>query len=1126
MRRSVLSIIFITTAVVSYAQQPRSIKIKNPVVCYAADYSNPMHVPPPQEYLRWKDSRGAQQQAATIEVTYVGFPDNVNGVGPKASFQAAVDTWASLIASPIVIRIEARWTTLAANVLGSANYTSAYANFKGAQKLNVYYPVAIAEKITGQELNDGEADLFANFNNSFNWHLDPNTLPPAEKHDLKTVVLHEIGHGLGFSGTFSATGSSGDWGLQDTDIPITYDVPIGNGFGSNLIETFDSPSFDLRGQLVGQNLFFSSLLDGTVKLYAPTTFSAGSSISHVDENTFNGTANALMTPQIAAAEKIEGPGIALSMLKDIGWAHVRINHAQFPGSENLSGPYPITTTIQGDQSGYVANTVKLHYTIDGTSFTPVTMTATGNANEFTANIPATPGASEYGYFISVSDNDGREFVNPGKIVREHNTQLQNIFTFETGPDNTAPTVTHTPKGFILESDTQLKIEAKVIDNLGVESVTAEYYKNDNLVGSIPLTFAAPFEDSIYSATVNLTGMALVNGDRVKYRIIATDISVVGNPTGNIGHSPSSTGFHTVNVVGLAPTQISYSNDFNSPSDDFFGNGFSIPASPPTGFTNGAIHTEHPYLQGDGFPGDELNLIYQLRIPIRVQATDAFLKFDEIVLVEPGDAGSIFGSENFFDYVVVEGSKDGGITWTPVADGYDSRSYAVWESRYNSAIVGNNSNAVGDAALFKTRTLDLQQKFDTNDEVVIRFRLFSDPFAVGWGWCIDNLKIQVDETPPLILHNHVDYLFDSYDVISLNSKVSDAGGVKTYKLEYFVNNASVVTEIFDVDPPQSEYPFSITGLSVLNVGDVFNYRFVATDNADREGTFPPTGFIKVPIINFLTPVSTYANNFNTPTDDFVGNFFDIFQPSGFSNSAIHSSHVYNNGFGLDSTSNFTYTLKKPIKISNQNPYLRFDEIAIVEGHPGGAVFGEETFKDYVIVEGSKDGGATWHKLLDGYDHMNHQPWSLAFTSQSSGGPSMFKTRTIDLTESGDFTTNDNVIIRFRLFADQNINGWGWAIDNFYIQDAITSTEKELDVAVNVYPNPAKGNITVEASGVSASSFTIQMIDAQGKNMYRATQEISNGKMSHSIEGGAIPAGIYFIKVSDGTQLTVKKLVKLD
>ncbi|HEU5289897.1 MAG TPA: T9SS type A sorting domain-containing protein [Cyclobacteriaceae bacterium] len=1133
MRKRVLSLILLFVAVASYAQQLRSIKIKNPVVCYASEQSSSLHVPPPEEYLRWKKNAGARQQSATIIVDYIGFPENVNGIGPKACFQAAVDIWASLISSPVVIRIEARWRTdLASNVLGSALYTSAYANFKGAQKLNVYYPVAIAEKITGTELNDGEPDLFANFNSNFTWHLDPNTPPPASPapatHDLKTVVLHEIGHGLGFAGTFftTATATTADWGLNDTELPISYDVPIGTGFGANLIETNDSPSADLRSHLIGNNLFFSSILDGTVKLYAPTTFSSGSSISHVDENTYNGGVNALMTPQIAAREQIQSPGIALNMLKDIGWSHVRINHAQFPGSENLSGPYQIKATIQGDQSGYIANSVKLHYTIDGINFTVVTMTATGNTDEFTASIPATAGVTEYGYFISVSDNDNREFVNPGKFVREHQSQLQNIFTFETGPDNTPPKVTHTPKGFILESDTQLKIDAKVTDNLGVESVMAEYYKNNDLVGTIPLTLTAPAEDSIYSGNVNLAAMSLVNGDQVKYRIIATDISVIGNPDGNVGYSPSSTGFHSLNVVGLSPTQGSYSNDFNSPSDDFFGNGFSIPASPPTGFTNGAIHSDHPYLEGNGFPENKRDLIYQLKIPIRVQATDAIIKFDEIALVEPGDPGSIFGQENFFDYVVVEGSKDGGVTWTPVADGYDCRAYAVWESRYKSAITGNNSTAVGDAGLYKSRTLDLQQKFDTNDEVVIRFRLFSDPFAAGWGWAIDNLKIQVDETPPSILHNHVDYLLDTDDVISLNSKVSDAGGVKAYKLEYYVNNGNVVTEVFDVDPLQPEYPFSITGLSVLNDGDVFNYRFVATDNADREGTFPAAGFIKVPIIQFPTPISSYANNFNTPSDDFTGNFFSVTQPSDFSNPAIHSNHNYDNGFGLNKTSSVSYIFKKPIKISAQNPYLRFDEIAIVEGHPTGSVFGNADFKDYVIVEGSKDEGATWHEFLDGYDNMSQNVWLAAFTSQGSGTPNMYRTRIVDLTESGDFIANDNVIIRFRMFADESINGWGWAIDNLYIQDVVTSTEKELDTAVSVYPNPTNGNITIEATGISSSVFAIQLLDTQGKITYRATEEISNGKMSHTISGGSIPAGVYFVKVSDGTRSTIKKLVKID
>jgi len=34
-----------------------------------------------------------------------------------------------------------------------------------------------------------------------------------------------------------------------------------------------------------------------------------------------------------------------------------------------------------------------------------------------------------------------------------------------------------------------------------------------------------------------------------------------------------------------------------------------------------------------------------------------------------------------------------------------------------------------------------RNFSEGDTVLIRFRLFSDPFAIGWGWAIDNLRIQ-------------------------------------------------------------------------------------------------------------------------------------------------------------------------------------------------------------------------------------------------------------------------------------------------------------------------------------------------------------------------------------------------
>ena len=77
------------------------------------------------------------------------------------------------------------------------------------------------------------------------------------------------------------------------------------------------------------------------------------------------------------------------------------------------------------------------------------------------------------------------------------------------------------------------------------------------------------------------------------------------------------------------------------------------------------------------------------------------------------------------------------------DGYDSRANTAWFSAYNSRFQGQNSAAEGTPNLFAPRTISMveNRNFNAGDVVFVRFRLFSDPFAFGWGWAIDNLRIQ-------------------------------------------------------------------------------------------------------------------------------------------------------------------------------------------------------------------------------------------------------------------------------------------------------------------------------------------------------------------------------------------------
>jgi photosystem II stability/assembly factor-like uncharacterized protein len=179
------------------------------------------------------------------------------------------------------------------------------------------------------------------------------------------------------------------------------------------------------------------------------------------------------------------------------------------------------------------------------------------------------------------------------------------------------------------------------------------------------------------------------------------------------------------VVPLVQAQASYVTDFNAGADDFNLVGFDV--QPSNEFVDPAIHSDHPY------PNNS-NLIMTLKIPIIVASESAVLSYDDVALVEAGETGSRFGGQNFWDFVVVEGSDDLGLSWLPLADGYDARYDQAWLDTYRN-------DGVVSSALFRSHTVNLLDKFEAGEQILIRFRLFSDTSVNGWGWVIDNLDIQ-------------------------------------------------------------------------------------------------------------------------------------------------------------------------------------------------------------------------------------------------------------------------------------------------------------------------------------------------------------------------------------------------
>ena len=265
-----------------------------------------------------------QANTSVIDVSYSGFPSDA-----KAAFQAAIDVWAKVLVSRVPIKISPTWTTISSNTLATSGSKKVYKNFSGATFKEVWYPSALAEALGGQNLNGTDSDISINVNKNISWSYKTDGTKEAFKYDLMTVILHEIAHGLGFTTSMKLGDSNttqAQWGIEG--LPLIYDIFSQRADGIVLTNTgvVGNPSTTLKEAITSSNVFFK-ISDGYYskdlpKLYAPSTYRSGGTMSHLDESKYpKGTENSLMSPQVGAAEVNHFPGeVILAILNQIGWA--------------------------------------------------------------------------------------------------------------------------------------------------------------------------------------------------------------------------------------------------------------------------------------------------------------------------------------------------------------------------------------------------------------------------------------------------------------------------------------------------------------------------------------------------------------------------------------------------------------------------------------------------------------------------------------------------------------------------------------------------------------------------------------------------------------------------------------
>lgn len=715
-----------------------------------------------QEWVRKKNieikgfSNRTSASAAKFSLSFETTPP----ADVRAIFEKAAETWASVLNSDIEVKVLCRWRTLATNVLGSAGATANVRNFPGAAKVNTFYPIALAEKMAHKNLNGTDFDIVANFNADYaNWYKGLDGVPTINQIDLYSVVLHEFGHGLGFIGQVSVDNTTAYY-----IYPGIFDQFMVNGTGISLTDTlsFKNDSPELKAQLTSNNLFMSTpklLLANKekAKLYAPTTYTQGSSIYHVDASKYRPKdPNALMTPSIAKGEITRELGtIVPAIFNDLGWysSSVIPDGALFTDTEDLTKDLVFSAKVYSDTL-LKENSLKLMLSTDGNIQNATSRPLTLSGTSYSYTLPKDSKLRTIAYYWVAEEASGKKFTTPAQAPIITGTTSASFYKFTIGQDTVKPVAIYSnPLKYVFSNQKEIKLPTLLAsDNLGIDSVYMEYS-----IGSGPVIrsgFIRSTSDafSFNGSFVFSTGQ-IKSGDIIKYRIVVKDKAKIANYL----YFPSTGNYEFV-VLASMDAVTSYKTDFeNKPSTDFYLKGFGI--TQPANFSSFGLNSDHPYANGseesyDNSGGSDKFTNYDaiLLKPIIVRADTAKIFFDEVVLVEPAESvGTSFlnadGSVNrsFYDYVVVQGSKDGGTTWYNLRDGWDSNDYSEWQKAWTGSNVDRNGNSIfkGTATLFQKREIDIlgSGKFNPGDRVLLRFRLHSDVGAYGWGWAIDNLNIQ-------------------------------------------------------------------------------------------------------------------------------------------------------------------------------------------------------------------------------------------------------------------------------------------------------------------------------------------------------------------------------------------------
>jgi hypothetical protein len=266
-----------------------------------------------------------------------GNPATTLGQARLNAFQYAADLWGACLNSNVTIVVQAQMDPLFCNAtsaaLGMAGANTVHRNFIGAPLSNTWYPQALANALRGADLSPSP-DIGAIFNSSLNgssgclggreWYYGYNGNPTGGDIDFVTVVMHEIGHGLGFQ-TFAnmATGAKFQGSNDMYMVHLEQAGALPNGYAQmtdagRAAANISDPNLRWTGSSATSAHpsipVTSGLNSGYVRVHAPNPLAQGSSVSHWSRDV---SPNEVMEPSYTGPD--HDPGLAYNLMEDIGW---------------------------------------------------------------------------------------------------------------------------------------------------------------------------------------------------------------------------------------------------------------------------------------------------------------------------------------------------------------------------------------------------------------------------------------------------------------------------------------------------------------------------------------------------------------------------------------------------------------------------------------------------------------------------------------------------------------------------------------------------------------------------------------------------------------------------------------